>query len=452
MNNLKTTSSLSEPVVNSLNSFTSAFTNPFGTGAFVGRTDSLYYNLRYNLVSNDRNLLSQMYVEHGIVQTLVDQPVDDAFSTGFEIVTDQLEPAELDKLEMYIERNNVIGALRDALKWARLYGGGGILIITGQNPQTEFKIESIKEGGKLAFRGLDMWEMVGSGAVGNPSMNAVADPYDQQGDFYNYYGTIVNKTRVYKIKGKEAPAFIRQRLRGWGMSELERLVRSINQYMKNQNVLFELIDEAKVDVFKIKGFNTAMLSANGTAQVVQRVQQANQVKNYINAITMDADDDYDQKKMSFTGLGEVMSEIRMQVASDLKMPMSKLFGIPSTGFSSGEDDLQNYNSMVEGEIRAKSKFQVIDLLAICCQHLFGFVPDDLSISWNPLKQLNAVEEEEVKNSKFNRNMSSYQSGAIDRTEWAENVNHDHLLATEVDTKREALEPLTGQFTVGTPTQ
>ena len=31
---------------------------------------------------------------------------------------------------------------------------------------------------------------------------------------------------------------------------------------------------------------------------------------------------------------------------NLKMPITKLFGISAAGFSSGEDDIENYNSMI----------------------------------------------------------------------------------------------------------
>lgn len=448
MNMSETNANEESEVVNSLGGFVGSLTNTFSLGTQVGQTDTLYCNLRYNLVSNDRSLLSQMYVEHGLVQTMIDQPVDDGFRAGFEIQTGQLDADEIEHLENYIERDGVIKAAMQAIKWARLFGGGGVLIITDQKPDTPLSINEVNDKSQIDYRAIDLWELQSTGVIGSPSYSVKDGAYDDNSEFFMYYGIRIHKSRVLRIKGKEAPAYIKQRLRGWGMSEIERLIRSINQYFKNQNVMFELMDEAKVDVYKIQGFNSALMSAAGTDAVTKRVQSANQVKNFLNAITMDADDDYIQKKMSFSGLAEVMSEIRMQVASDLKMPMSKLFGIPSTGFSSGEDDLENYNAMVEGEVQLKTKYVMLDLISISCQKLFGYVPDDLMIKFNPMRQLSAKEEEEVKNSKFNRTMAAYQSGAIDRETWAMQMNKDNLLPTEVDEGVEALEPLDGQFTVG----
>ena len=435
-----------EVINNSLSGLVGSLSNDF-TGAQVSQQGTLYYNLRWYLISNNRQLLAQLYTEHGLVQTLIDQPVDDGLSTGFQIKTGELSPEEIGELEVYIERMGVIRELAQATKWARLFGGGALLVITGQDPAEPLDLNDL-EGEKLEFRAVDMWELYrqNMNVQNQPAVVFGQVPLDD--DFYTYYGIKVHKSRVFPIKGKEAPSFVRPRLTGWGMSEIERLIRSINQYMKNQDVLFELMDEAKVDVYKIKGFNTAMMSAQGTAGVAKRVQGANQIKNFLNALTMDMEDDYSQKQISFTGLAEVFKENRMQVSSDLKMPMSKLFGIPSTGFSSGEDDLENYNSMVNSDVRSKIKFIIVDTLALCCQNLFGIMPSDLTIEWNPLRQLSSDEEQARKNSEYNRLTSAYESGAITRQEWAQGVNKSNLLPIEIDEDAEGLPPLEGSFLVG----
>ncbi len=434
-----------EAVLN--NSLTSLIGSLNGAGAFgqygvqLSQTDTLTINNRWYLISNFRQLLSQLYVEHGIVQTLVDQPVDDAFRSGFEIKSSQLDKDDKEKLMIYCERNHVIKAVMQADKWARLFGGGAVIIITDQDPMMPLDISKITEKTPIEYRSVDLWELYNSeqNVEGEITINGALGMGDAE--FYDYYGHSIHHSRVFRIKGKEPPSFIRPRLRGWGMSELERLVRSLNQYMKNQDVIFDLLDEAKVDVYKMKGFNSALLTAPGTANVSKRIQSANMIKNYNHALTMDIEDDYIQKQVAFTGLAEVLIQIRQGIAADLKMPMTKLFGISAAGFSSGEDDIENYNSMIEGEIRSKIKFIVVDVLQIACQKLFGFVPDDMIIEFNPLRILNAKEEEEVKNHQFNRAMAAFESGLITAQEAKEGINKDSLLPIEVDETTDALPPI-----------
>jgi phage-related protein (TIGR01555 family) len=418
-------------------------------GVQLSQIDTLYINNRWYLISNYRQLLSQIYVEHGIIQTLVDQPVDDGFRAGFEIKSSQLDANDIEKILIYCERHRVIDSIMQGVKWGRLFGGGGILIITNENPRTPFDIRRLNDRTPLEIRPVDMWELYSDrqNIEGRTMLETdEGDVLDDGSDeFYDYYGHKIHHTRVHRITGKAPPSFIRPRLRGWGMSEVEKVVRSLNQYMKNQDVVFDLLDEAKIDVYKIKGFNSALATANGTRRVSERIQHANVLKNYNHALTMDAEDDYIQKQVTFSGLAEVLVQIRQGIAADLKMPMTKLFGISSAGFSSGEDDIENYNSMIESEVRAKTKFLVVDMLQIVCQKLFGFVPDDLMIEFNPLRILNAKEEEEVKNHQFNRVMSSYQSGLIDALETKEAINKDWLLPIEVDESKDALPPLGQDF-------
>jgi len=407
-------------------------------GSQLSQTDTQYLNLRYYLISNDRNLLSWMYMEHGIVQTLVDQPVDDAFREGFKLKTNLLDPDQIRELELYMEKDRVTECIKTSLKWVRLYGGGAIIIMTDQKPDTELNIESLDESSCLEFRSADLWELVGD-KLGTEGY------YNVEPDFYNFYGQRIHKSRVYRLEGKQAPSFLKRRLRGWGMSELEKLVRSINQYMKNQNVIFELMDEAKVDIYQIEGFNSALMTKNGTDSLSKRIQLANQMKNFQNALTMDTRDAYSQKQMNFTGLSELLKQIREGIAADLKMPVTKLFGISSAGFNSGEDDIENYNSMIESEIRSKIKFIVLDVVNIVCQKLFGFIPEDLDLEFPELRMMSTEQEEIVKTNQYNRIISSYQSGLISGQEAKQSLNQGSLLPIMIDEDEEVEAPIQGDF-------
>lgn len=412
-------------------------------GPQISQADSMFNNNRWYLISNLRQLLSQVYVEHGIVQTLVDQPVDDAFRAGFEIKSSQLDGDDIEKLLVYCKRNRVFAHIMQAIKWGRLYGGGAIVVLTNQNPKSPLNLKAIGPDTPLEFRSVDMWELYYDVQNTAGTLEVGAEMGANLSEHYDYYGQQVHHSRVFRIIGKEAPSFIKPRLRGWGMSELERLVRSLNQYLKNQDVIFDLLDEAKVDVFRIKGYNNALLNQSGTDAIAKRVAFANSIKDYNNALTMDVQDEYEQKQITFTGLAEVLLQIRQGIAADLKMPMTKLFGISAAGFNSGEDDIENYNSMIEGEIRNKNEWVVVDCLNVAAQKVFGFVPEDLMISWNPLRMLNAKEEEEVKDSQMARVTTAFTLGLASGKEAKEAINKDSLLGIEVDETTDALPPLMG---------
>ncbi len=393
--------------------------NPFSPQN--SRLDTMFINTRWALVTNFRSILAEAYAEYGIVQTLVDQPVADAFRTGYIVKTDQLDDSQKRKLYYYIERNRINEIIQEAFYWSRLFGGGGIIINTDQKPDTPLDYSKLNEDSPLEFLAADMWELYTDIPMWNPWENM------SEASYYNYYGMRLNRSRVLPIMGKKPPSFIRNRLRGWGMSELERVIRSINSYLKNQDLIFELLDEAKIDVYQLNGFNTAMLTAQGTRVAEKRVQTANTLKSYLNALVLDTSDKYEQKQLAFSGLSEILNQIRQGVAADLKMPLTKLFGVSAAGFNSGEDDIENYNSMIESEVRSKAKPVVLAVLEVICQKLFGFIPDDMNVEFKSLRILSAEQEENMKNSKFNRLIESVANGLVTPKQFMVGCNNEDLL-------------------------
>jgi phage-related protein (TIGR01555 family) len=411
---------------------------PFLPSSPLSSVNPSFYNLRWYIISNDRQLLSQMYVEIALVQTLCDVPVDDALRGGWEIKSSQLNANDIEKIQNYFQEHDIIRTLGLTAKWNRLYGGAALLIITDQKPDTPFDLSKLKPDSKIRYEALDMWELFMDDL--NLVDRGLGDLWnDPKSEYFMYYGHRVHKSRLLIMKGKEAPSFVKPRLRGWGMSEIEKLLRSLNSYFKNQDMVYELLDEAKIDVYKMNAFNSTLASPDGGATVANRIQQSNLLKNYNNALVLDAKDEYEQKQITFAGLADMLVQIRISIASDLRFPVTKLFGLSAAGFNSGEDDIENYNSMIESTIRSQLQRHATMLTNIACQHLFGIIPDDLSIDFKPLRILGAKDEEDIKTAKFQRALSARQAGEISALQFKQICNAGNLLDIEIDETEETFE-------------
>lgn len=421
--------------------------NPFGFpenqsfpgSAPVEQINTVFQNLRWYLVSNFRQVLNQLYVEIGLVQTIVDVPVDDAFRGGVIIKSKELDEDQINELQISLDRDDDLNTAGQAQKWNRLFGGAGILILTDQDPEEPLDVSSIGPDTPLEFRAVDMWEL-----FWDKQNTEGYDPAIQSQDFeyYSYYGEHIHKSRVMRLKGFTAPSFIRPRLRGWGFSVVEVLVRSINQYLKATDLSFQVLDEFKVDYYGIKNLVNTYLSPDAEQKIRQTIQRANYSKNYLNAVIMDSEDTHTAKQLSFSGLAETMAGIRMQVAADMRMPITKLFGTSaSAGIgNTDQNDMENYNSMVEAQVRNKSKYDVLRICEIKCQKLFGFIPDDLSIEFKPLRVLSAIDEENVKTQKFNRLLSARTAGEITTYEFREAINKGNIFDVTLDNAGSELNP------------
>ena len=127
----------------------------------------------------------------------------------------------------------------------------------------------------------------------------------------------------------------------------------------------------------------------------------------------------------------MIKENRIGIASALKMPMTKLFGLSAAGFNSGEDDIENYNAMIESEIRNKLRQPLRVILSLCAMQVFGYIPE-FKFEFKPLRIMSEKEEEEINTSRHNRCMSLYQNGLLSAKELGEALDSYKLLPIQTE--------------------
>lgn len=426
----------------------------FSGGVGTQDTQAMPYTLMnanaYYLITLNRILLSNSYVTQGLLRTVVDVPIEDSLRGGIAFKTSQLNDEELDQLNRYFRErkdqvstagtpmarlnvitgydvsNSDLDAIKLTAKWGRLFGGSGLLVNTDQDFAQPLDVAAIREDSPLEFIPADRWELT----LTNFDRFDPAMPTP-----FNYYGKNVERGRVFCLLGADAPSWIRMRLQGWGLSILEECIRPVNSFLKFERLLFELLDEAKTDVYKVKGFNSALMTPQGTALMTRRIALANQLKNYQTSIVMDVDDDYNQKQIAWSGFGEIWDRISGNLCAYLKFPRAKLFGESASGFSSGKDSADNYNSLVEIE-RGRTRPLLLAAGAIRAQQLFGFVPDDFDIEFESLQVLDGVEQEGILTSQQARVVGKYSVGLTTGREASEELRKLGLLDVKGKTEVE----------------
>lgn len=395
----------------------------------IGRSNN------YSLITLNRIILTYLFTGNGIFQTAIQLPVEDAIRNGVNIDSAEMDANDIDQLMEWFDKQRLWDTILNYQTWTRLFGGGGIIINTNQDPETPLNKRTLRNS-PIEFYDVDRWMI--------DDMNwdygsRTREEVKNRDDVYRLYGANIHASRVIVGVGKKAPSYVSRQLRGWGMSEGERMIRDLNLYLKTGDVLYEILDESKIDVYKIQGLANKLATTGGTTSIQNRVMAANQIKNYVNALVLDANEDFQQKSMAFAGLAEVMRENRIGVASALRMPVTKLFGLSASGFNTGESDLENYNANVESEVRRPLKPVIKELLNIGCLKLFGFVPS-YKISFPPLRVLSAKEEEEVKTSKQNRILALYDRGLVDSQEVGQALRKADLVEVEIKAEQGLLPP------------
>ena len=333
--------------------------------------------------------LSYAYKQYGFLQTAVDQPIEDAFRGGVSLESETLDDDELEQLKQKMEDENDWENIKEAQKWGRLFGGGVLIANTDQKPDKKLNEKALQDH-RLSFIPSDRWE------------TTLLDPVRGATDSdFLFHEQTIDRSRVSLAMGKKSPYYVRMKLQGWGLSIFEQSLPPLVQYLKSQNVMLELLDENKIDILKINGLANTLMTKNGTQTIKRRVDIAAKNKNYKSMLVMDKEDDYQQKQLSVAGMADLSKEIRIMVAAYLRQPVSKIWGTGSSGFSSGEDDLENYNAMIESEIRPQTLKMIKWVVDLRCMQLFGRKVPDLTINWQPLRVLSGLDEQQKENQIFN---------------------------------------------------
>jgi len=383
----------------------------------------------YSLITLNRIILTYLFSGNGIFQRAVQVPILDAISKGIEIESDEVSADEIEAVMEWWESNNLWDVILNFYTWSRLYGGGGIVINTDQDSSKPLEISKLNKDSLLDFYDIDRWVLQHS----QSPIENIEDVFMSFGNIesFHIYGQEIHKSRMILSTGKKAPYYIRRQLRGWGMSVAESMIRDLNNYIKTDDVLYEILDESKLDVYYIKDLSQKLLTNGGVSNIKKRLEASNEIKSYLNALLMDINDKYEQKTLAFAGLAEVKRENRYGIAACLNMPVTKIFGMSAAGFSSGEDDLENYNSMVESEIRPKLKPAIKQLMQIGFQVLYGYIPS-FKIKFPPLRILSETDQETVRTSKQNRILQWFDRGILSAPKCVEMAKKDGLITIEVD--------------------
>lgn len=375
----------------------------------------LINNNQYAVITLQYNTLMYMYSTHGIIQTAIDEPVLDAHRDPIGLSSKELSYRNLSELEQWLEENSVWEPFREVQIWGRLFGGAGLVVNVAGDPRKPMNLKEL-ERGRFALYPATRWELGGTW---------------RYSDTYNFYGVDFDKSRVMTVIGKRMPWIIERTLSGWGASLIARMAEDFNVFLRTRNVLYEILNEAKIDVYKLQGFNAQLTTAQGTNDTDRRIAIMNSLKSFHSAILLDSEDEFSQKQLSFAGMAQVMQENRIGVASAVRMPISKLFGTQAEGFSSGEDALENYNAMVISEVRKPARPLMLQLLKLGCAAVYG-KEYHVDFEYPPLRVMGAKEEEEVKTSKQNRIIQQLEAGLIDEASAAAWAKHEKLIPIDTN--------------------
>ena len=341
-----------------------------------------------------------MYAEGGLPARVVDMIPDTAVSRGVDVTGDERVRGELDRLK-------ALPALADAWRWARLTGGGAIVVIAkdGRALREPLNLDSLDRIEELKVFTLDdvsatdrRYADPNEANFGMPEVYRVRTqtPGAVAAEFF------VHESRLIEIPGDPLPAKLNRKGIPWaGRPAVTRAFRAIRRYGEGLHWALRLLEKKQQAVHKMKGLAEA-IEAELEAAIRKRVEMVDSVRNALNGVAVDSEDDYQILSSDMGGVKDTLAEFQIALAAETGIPVTQLFGRSAAGLNAtGDGDLEAlYNTVAMGrEVKVNPALERLVSLIRAQRTLASggeAQGEAWSITWPALKPATAKESAEVR--------------------------------------------------------
>ena len=385
-----------EPIVATRDSFQN-LTARLGIGAQNLASQSTY---AINPITRNRMMLEYAYRGSWIVRAAVDMIADDMTREGL-LFEKGLEPDAASQMRADISELNVMGAMGETIKWARLYGGAcGYIMIDGADPSEPLRVDTI---GKGQFRGImpfDRWQMQTSlsDVITEPGPDLGRPKFYTVTSFWTtLQGQKIHHSRMLRFEGDPLPYWQKIAEMGWGASILEALFDRLQMFDSTSNGMAQLVYRAHLRVMSIDGLRNAIMQGSKAMEgVAAQLDWTRQMQSIEGLSIVDAKDKFEALTYSFSGLSDVLLQAAQQLSGALQIPLVRLFGQSPSGLnSSGESELRTYYDGI-GSKQERHRAAFNKLARIIHFSSLGRAPaPEFDFKFAPLYELSATEKADI---------------------------------------------------------
>jgi phage-related protein (TIGR01555 family) len=306
---------------------------------------------RYVFLPTDPAQVEAAYRSSWLVRKIVDVPPLDMTRAWRDW---QAESTDIEKIEAEEKRLQLKLKCQRALILSRLYGGGALIVGTkDSDPSQPLDTSRVGLGGLTYVHVMSRHQL----SLGEQILDP-ADPWFGKPAYFEI-NTLAGRDRV-RIHPSRVVEFIGQKtpegsiyggsLVGswfWG----DPIMQSIGQAVRNadlaQDGFAALIERAAVDVFKFKDLMSQVGTQEGEDRIAKRVAWTSQSKSTHRAMLLDAEDEWNQIEITWSGIPAIVDSYLLVVAGAADIPMTRLLGQSPKGLqSTGDGEERDYRSMI----------------------------------------------------------------------------------------------------------
>lgn len=363
----------------------------------------------------DWGTLDQMYQSNWIARAIVDEWAADMTREWRAIKFDRAEEVEAEEQRLSLQQH-----VQDAIAWARLYGGAGIVMITNQDLEQPLDVNRIKKGELEKLLVFDRHDLTPYGNINTWDMLA---PNYMRPEFFTVAGGSqrIHHSHIAFFNGAKLPKRQERVNQGWGDSELRRCLEEINDTISAKGGIAELMMEANIDVITRDGL-TEELTTDQDDAIIKRYEMFSQMKSIVNMALLDGEEKLERQTLSLTGVADVLETLMIWIAGAARMPLTKIFGTSAKGMSAtGEGDRTNYYDAIRSQQLGPLCMSMRTIDEVLVRSAIGSFPDAYDYVWNPLAQLDGVQVAQAQLLTMQKHQLALQNNVATRSQVMRNL-------------------------------
>lgn len=396
-----------------------------GVGASRGRVGSFSFTpLATDYL--DEGTLELLYDLDGVAARVVRAVPQHALREGFAVTTG--DAATDTSIAGTLDDLGAVVRLRRAWTWARLYGGGAVVIGAddGRDPSEPLDWSNVRSVRYLVD--VSRRELVPQQWNDDPLSARYSTPEVYLLTRIGVVGSRslrVHATRVIRFDGAETTTRRKAELQGWGDSVLQRVYQDLRTLRSGDAAVAELIQSASQGVFKIKNL-FELMTGDGKDVFRKRMELMDMCRSVARSVLLDVDESYERvETAALTGLPDVLDRFAERVSASSEIPLTVLMGRSPAGMNAtGESDVRGWYDAVAAERNAILKPRVEYLVRVLLRAkngpTKGAEPSGWKATFPPLWQPTQTELADLRGKVATQDATYIEKGVLTAEEVAVN--------------------------------
>lgn len=356
------------------------------------KNDPMKFNKIANKYLLDKSVLDNLYVGNGVASLIVNKIPEEMTRAGFEV--EGISEENKKRLESDLETLDIALKFREALTFARLYGGSAIVfgLNDGQilsQPLNEKRIKNVE-----FLRVYDRHQISEYQRETNPRSPMYGRVIlwaitPARGMMY-----LVHHSRMQFFDGDTLPNQMREQNNGWGKSALQDCYDEIIRVTGSHDFTLQVLNRIQQAIHGMKNLASTLAQPRGEETIAKRLQTVDMTRGVLNTIVIDAEETYTIETQSLSGIKDVLKEFVALLAGVTGYPVF-IFGQSLGGLNStGDKEAKVWYEKIESEQNFKMKKSLVFLINIMLS-IYGEESTEWNIKFKPLAALTEEEEANI---------------------------------------------------------